>query len=84
MRYSQPTKILRDRSGNVAVMTALGATVLIGMSAFAVDAGKMFIDRRQVQSVADLAALAGASNPKQAKFLAEGTVRQNGLCLPSL
>ena len=67
--------------GNIAVIAGVCATVLIGMVAFAVDQGSVFTDRRRAQSIADLAALAAASNPAQAAFLANATVARNGIKL---
>jgi len=74
-------RLWRVRSGNVAIMTAIGATVLIGAAAFAVDEGKMFIDRRTAQSITDLAALAAAVSPANAPLIAGGTVSRNGVAL---
>lgn len=71
----------RARSGNVAIMAAIGATVMIGGAAFAVDAAKMFVDRRQAQSIADLAALAAAADPLNATVVATGTAKRNGMVL---
>lgn len=49
----------RDESGAVAVVVALVMIILVGLTAFAVDAGYMYSIRRQLQSAADAAALAG-------------------------
>ena len=81
MELRKRTRAFRDTSGNVAVMAALGATVLISVAGFSVDAAKLFVHRRYAQSVADLAALAAATVPVQATVLANGTVRQNGVRL---
>ena len=51
----------KDESGVVAVVAAITALVLIGICAFAVDLGNAFSRKRDVQSQADFAALAGAN-----------------------
>jgi hypothetical protein len=49
-----------DDVGAVAVITAIVSLVLFGVAALTVDIGRMWVARRQSQSDADLAALAGA------------------------
>lgn len=49
---------LTPDGGNVAIIVALMATVLLGVGALAVDAGAMFVRQSQLQSGADAAALA--------------------------
>jgi hypothetical protein len=53
-------KILRDESGGVLVLTALGFTALVSFLAIAVDVGSNFYTQRQLQTLADSAAVAGA------------------------
>lgn len=50
---------LRDDGGAVAVVVALTLVIFIGLTALAVDAGYLYSIRRQLQSAADAAALAG-------------------------
>jgi hypothetical protein len=52
----------RRESGQAAVLAVVMITALLGMAALVVDAGSWFRARRQVQSVADAAALAGAQS----------------------
>lgn len=47
-------------SGQVLVILTVGIVVLLGFAALAIDQGSVQIDRRQAQSAADQAALAGA------------------------
>ncbi len=49
-----------DRRGAIAVLVAVGMTVLLGMSAFAIDLGAAYSQKARLQNVADSAALAGA------------------------
>jgi Putative Flp pilus-assembly TadE/G-like len=52
---------MRDEQGSVAVIVALGLTVLLGVAALAVDLGLTWAVRAEAQTAADAAALAGAA-----------------------
>lgn len=52
---------IRGESGQVAIFTALSMTCLFGTIAFAADVGLMLHQRRLVQTAADTAAVAGAT-----------------------
>lgn len=66
---------VRDDSGAIAVIAAILITVLVGFAALAVDVGYLMTARRQLQTAADAAALAGcrvlADGGTQAAALAE-------------
>jgi Flp pilus assembly protein TadG len=49
-----------NRRGTVAVLVALLLPVIIGVTALGLDGGLLLLQRRQAQSIADAAALAGA------------------------
>jgi len=51
---------LKDESGNILVLAALCLTVLLSFLAIAIDVGYLFITQRQLQTLADTAAMAGA------------------------
>lgn len=70
------------RSGNFATMTALFAPVAIALAAFAVDEGSLYVERREAQSVTDLAAIAAAANLDAPRAAAAETFMDNGL-MPS-
>ena len=53
-------RLRRDESGAVIVLVAAMITGLIGLAALAVDVGNLALAQRRLQSVTDLAALAGA------------------------
>jgi Flp pilus assembly protein TadG len=53
-------RILRDESGNILVITALSITMLISFMAVAIDIGNLFLAHRNLQTLADAAAMAGA------------------------
>lgn len=52
--------LFRDRSGNVAVYTAVVASALIGMVGLALDGSRLIITDSEAQAAADAAALAAA------------------------
>jgi Flp pilus assembly protein TadG len=52
----------RPREGQILVVFALGLMVIIGMVGLALDGGATFAQRRDQQTAADLAALAGAND----------------------
>ncbi len=53
-------KIRNDESGQVVVLTALGMTVLFAFLALALDVGLLYRAKRNVQTVADAAAMGAA------------------------
>src|SRR5436309_2302279 len=54
----RPVISLRNRRGVTLILTAFMATVLVGAGALAVDMGRMYLYRAQLQTAADGAALA--------------------------
>jgi hypothetical protein len=50
----------RDVAGGVLIYTAFAAPVMIGFTGLAVDGGVWYAEKRDVQSIADTAAVAGA------------------------
>jgi Flp pilus assembly protein TadG len=60
----KPSKLrkhwLGAEDGSVLVITAFGATMLMGCMALSVDAGRILLAQRQMQAFADAAAMAGA------------------------
>lgn len=75
------------RRGMVMVFVALLMPVIVGAMAMAVDAGVLYLQRRQAQSAADAAALAGAyslyngSNFSVAQGAAASVASRNGFTL---
>lgn len=78
---------LRSEAGQAAVLTVAFLTVLLGMTALAVDVGSWFHDKRDLQAVVDSAALAGAQalpdDPAQARVLAVDYGSRNGVTIPA-
>lgn len=76
----RPLAALRqDKSGSIAVMSSVFLTLAIGISALAIDAGSLYVERRHAQGAVDLAAIAAASNIANAHAAAVATLRANGI-----
>lgn len=71
-------RLIRDRRGNFATMTALVSPVLILVAALGVDAGSFFVERRSAQNLTDLAAMTAARAPERAAQAAEAVFADNG------
>src|SRR5580700_5856146 len=52
----------RDQSGTVAIYVAITFAVLLGFGALVVDVGSILYAQRELQSTADVAAMAGAQD----------------------
>lgn len=82
-------KRIKPRRGTVAAVVALLTPVVVGVSALTLDGGLMYLQRRQAQSIADAAALAGAytyyntSNFALAQVAAIAMAKQNGATVTS-
>jgi hypothetical protein len=66
---SSPKRRFSDESGQTLIVSALAMTCLFGFIALATDVGIMMRQKRQVQTAADAAAIAGAL---ESKFLGTG------------
>lgn len=66
---------IRDERGQAAVLTVVFLTVLLGMTALAIDVGSWWHAKRELQATADAAALAGA------QALPESTVDARALAV---
>jgi uncharacterized membrane protein len=71
-------RLIRDRRGNFATMTALVSPVLILVAALGVDAGSFFVERRSAQNLTDLAAMTAARAPARAEEAARAVFADNG------
>ncbi len=69
----------QDRRGSIAVISAGATVAIMGFAALSVDLGKVSVDRRRAQSVADLAAIAAASDLGRASRAAMATTARNNL-----
>lgn len=68
---------LGDQRGNVALISAACISMGLGCAALGIDIGKVFTDRRKLQSTADLAALVAASDIANATAAARATAQKN-------
>ncbi|HVP84819.1 MAG TPA: pilus assembly protein TadG-related protein [Rhizomicrobium sp.] len=73
---------LRNKRGAISVITALSLTVLIAFTAGAVDFGNVFLHARQLQGMADLAAMAAANDLTHAQAAATATAQANNWDAP--
>ena len=71
-------RLIADRRANFAVMAALSAPVALALTAFAVDEGALFNERRAAQSIVDLAAITAAANINNAEKAVLTTLKDNG------
>jgi uncharacterized membrane protein len=70
---------LSNRTGSIAVVSAALAPIVIGCLALAVDMGSLYLERRQAQGAADLAAIAGAADLERADAAVRATLDANGV-----
>lgn len=64
---SSVSRLLNDRGGNFAMVTAILLPVLIGSAGVAIDLSNMVMQKRQLQDASDSAALAAATALKNGK-----------------
>lgn len=67
----------RARSGAASALVALSGMALMGMAALGVDLGAVYLKTRELQGLADLAAMAAAEDLARAQRRAEETVAAN-------
>lgn len=85
MRYSArgvmdaARRLIADRRANFAVMTALCTPVALTLTAFAIDEGSLYNERRAAQSIVDLAAITAAANINKAQQAVLTTLKDNGI-----
>src|SRR2546423_754463 len=81
------SRLVRSEQGQTVVMSLVFMTVLLGMAALVVDVGSWFLDRRQLQSAVDAAALAAGQelpDAASAEQAARDYATKNGLASPSI
>jgi uncharacterized membrane protein len=66
-----------DKNANIGVLAAVCFSMALGFTALAIDVGKVFTDRRKLQSAADLAAMVAASDISNANAAATATAMKN-------
>ena len=73
----------RDERGNMAILFSTAATFLMMFCAFAIDEASLYLERRQAQSAADLAAITAARDPGRAFAMARTVLLDAGVIKPS-
>ena len=68
----------RDLSGQVVILVSIFAPIAVVMAAFAVDVGATAEQKRKLQGLADLAAIAAASNIEKAELAVYKLLSDNG------
>ena len=68
-----------DQRGNMAILFALGFSASAVVSAIVVDGASLYNEKRALQRGVDLAALAAASAPTEARSIAQKSLVQAGL-----
>ncbi len=71
-------RLARDSGGGVTMITAGALTMMMGCAAFAVDLGSIYVHARELQGIADAAALAAATNLDDPRGAAQAAVEANG------
>lgn len=72
-------QFVRDKAGSIAILSAAALPLSIGALALAIDMGSLYIERRQAQSTADLAAMAAAADLDNAEAAVAATLQANGI-----
>jgi len=72
-------RFLKAREGNLATMAALIAPLFLAIAALTIDSSSLYLERRQLQNMADLAAISGASAIGTASDAVKKQLQANGL-----
>ena len=68
----------RDERGAIMIMAVLGLTVMVISASLSIDIGRIALEKRKDQSVADMAALDAARDRNNALALAQASATRNG------
>jgi uncharacterized membrane protein len=68
-----------DMAGNVAIIGAAFLSTAMIITAFAVDEGALYLEKRRIQNITDIAAIAAAANPTNAEASVRQALADNGL-----
>ncbi|PST21833.1 hypothetical protein C7U60_11165 [Mesorhizobium plurifarium] len=81
MREAAPAfrRYLKSRAGNIGVSAALVMPLLVTSMGLGIDYGYLTLQRREMQSVADLASIAAAANVSSAEGAVLAHFKNNGL-----
>ncbi|WP_052201780.1 TadG family pilus assembly protein [Ensifer sp. ZNC0028] len=79
MLWNPMSSLARARSGNIGVSAALAMPLVITSMALAIDYGYLTVQKREMQSTVDLAAIAAAANVSSAEKAVLNHFANNGL-----
>ncbi|WP_246810534.1 TadG family pilus assembly protein [Ensifer sp. ENS09] len=79
MLWNPMRSLARARSGNIGVSAALAMPLVITSMALAIDYGYLTVQKREMQSTVDLAAIAAAANVSSAEKAVLNHFANNGL-----
>ena len=71
-------RFFRDANGGTAIMAAVIMTMSILLTAIAVDGGALYLERRKMQSLTDLAAIVSATSTNAPQLAARRFMDENG------
>ncbi|MBS1159729.1 MAG: hypothetical protein H6R15_2148 [Proteobacteria bacterium] len=72
----------RWQRGVISVMAAVGMALLVGAASLGVDLGNLYYSKRQLQTIADTAALSAVNDIPAANAIAINAAGLNGFALP--
>lgn len=72
-------QLLDDQAGNIGISAVILAPVLLVSAGMGIDYGLLTLQKRELQTTADLAAIAAASNPANAARIVASQFAANGL-----
>ncbi len=82
LKWASRLRSFGEDRGNVAVMSALMATVIFMFTAFGVDEASVYFDKRTLQGNADVAAIVAANNLAKAQVAANMSLQDNNVLPP--
>lgn len=71
-------QFVESRRGAISILAASTIVIAVGFAALAADLGSVFLQTRQLQGIADLAAVSAANDLSDAQAAAEATANANG------
>lgn len=76
-------KFSADERGSVALIAAFAMTMLLALAGIVVDMGNAYVTKRAMQGAADIAAMAGATDPTRARTLVLQSLADNNVPSPA-
>lgn len=80
----QLARLFVREDGSIAVMSAITGACVIGCAGLAIDVGQLYLDRRHLQNMADLAALAAVENLASRDAIVRSVLDANGVAFSGM